>query len=295
VKNISKKIANLCFFVSDLHGQIPRYQSLFGAIRSEQPAAVFLGGDLLPYAWISSNAEGTPNQSFVLNYLEANFNQLHFELGESYPCVFLILGNDDPRSAEMEVLSGDSSGVWKYLSERRATFDEFTVYGYPFVPPTPFLLKDWERYDVSRFVDTGCISPEEGWRTIPTRWNQVQHATIQKDLELLTAGHDLTNTIFLFHSPPYNTDLDLLAAMGKTYDHVPLDTHAGSIAIRRFIENRQPLLSLHGHIHESALLSGEWKCQIGRTVCYSAAHHGPELALVRFDPHHPQEATRQLI
>ncbi len=36
------------FFVSDLHGQISRYESLFTRIREEKPAAVFLGGDLFP-------------------------------------------------------------------------------------------------------------------------------------------------------------------------------------------------------------------------------------------------------
>ena len=39
---------SLCFFVSDLHGQLNRYQVLFSKILEEKPAAVFLGGDLLP-------------------------------------------------------------------------------------------------------------------------------------------------------------------------------------------------------------------------------------------------------
>ena len=58
----------------------------------------------------------------------------------------------------------------------------FQVYGYSFVPPTPFQLKDWERYDVSRFVDPGCVSPEEGMRTIPVSDQEQRFTTIQKDL-----------------------------------------------------------------------------------------------------------------
>jgi len=42
-------------------------------------------------------------------------------------------------------------------------------------------------------------------------------------------------------------------------------------------------VTLHGHVHESARLTGAWQDRIGRTVCLSAAHDGPELALVRFD------------
>jgi Icc-related predicted phosphoesterase len=77
-------------------------------------------------------------------------------------------------------------------------------------------------------------------------------------------------------------------------DHAPLDVHVGSIAIRRFIEARQPRATLHGHVHESARLTGAWQERIGRTVCLSAAHDGPELALVRFDLENPAAARREL-
>ena len=98
--------------------------------------------------------------------------------------------------------------------------------------------------------------------------------------------------MFLFHTPPHETKLDRAALDGKMVDHVPLDLHVGSIAVRRFIEARQPLLTLHGHIHESARLTGSWRDRIGRTHLFSAAHDGPELALVRFDLEHPEGATR---
>jgi Icc-related predicted phosphoesterase len=78
-------------------------------------------------------------------------------------------------------------------------------------------------------------------------------------------------------------------------DHVPLDVHLGSIAVRRFIEARQPLLTLHGHVHEAARVSGSWQDKIGRTYCFSAAYDGPELALVRFEPDKLDDASRQVI
>jgi len=78
-------------------------------------------------------------------------------------------------------------------------------------------------------------------------------------------------------------------------EHVPLDVHVGSIAVRRFIETRQPCVTMHGHVHESARLTGAWQERFGRTVALSAAHDGPELALVRFDPERPEAARRDLI
>jgi Icc-related predicted phosphoesterase len=74
-----------------------------------------------------------------------------------------------------------------------------------------------------------------------------------------------------------------------------VDVHAGSIAIRRFIEKRQPRITLHGHVHESARLTGAWREQIGQTWAYSAAHDGLELAVIHFDPAEPERATRTLI
>jgi Icc-related predicted phosphoesterase len=78
-------------------------------------------------------------------------------------------------------------------------------------------------------------------------------------------------------------------------DGVPLDVHVGSIAVRRLIESRQPLLTLHGHVHESARLTGSWRDTVGRTHMFSAAHDGPELALVRFDLADLDGATRELL
>jgi Icc-related predicted phosphoesterase len=156
-------------------------------------------------------------------------------------------------------------------------------------------LKDWERYDVSRFVDPGCISPEAGKRSVPVPARETKYRTIADDLKELAAGGDLSRRIFLFHTPPYQTKLDRAALDGKMIDHVPLDVHIGSIAVRRFIERRQPLLALHGHVHESARLTGGWMDRIGKTVCLSAAHDGPQLALVRFDPDNPGAASRELI
>ena len=71
--------------------------------------------------------------------------------------------------------------------------------------------------------------------------------------------NDLSRAMFLFHTPPYNTGLDRAALDGKKVNYVDLDVHVGSIAVRRFIESRQPLLTLHGHIHESARITGSGK------------------------------------
>lgn len=74
-----------------------------------------------------------------------------------------------------------------------------------------------------------------------------------------------------------------------------MDTHAGSVAIKRFIEKKQPLITLHGHIHESVRISGSWKEKIGRSYCFGAAHDGNELAIVKFEFSNPETAERILL
>lgn len=284
-----------CLFVSDLHGQPEHYEKLWKAIGETVPDAVFLGGDLLPPVLLNAGPVNPAQQNFVGGYLAKGFERLRSRLGDRYPAVFLILGNDDNRLEEPVILDVATTGLWVYAHNRRCRFKQYDVYGYACIPPTPFMWKDWERYDVSRYVPPGSISPEEGYRSIPRPVNEIRHATIQKDLEVLVGGRSVERAIFLFHSPPYETALDRVANDGKMIDFVPLDLHVGSIAIRRFIERREPLLSLHGHIHESARLTGSWKDRIGRTHIFGAAHDGPELALVHFEPANLQGASRDLL
>lgn len=283
-----------CFFTSDLHGSVERYLTLFERIDAERPDAVFLGGDLLPMHFGRVLIAGSAGD-FMTDVVAAGFERLRGALGAQYPEVLLILGNDDGRFDEASVVEWAKRGLWTYLQGRSARLGDVTAYGYAYVPPTPFLLKDWERYDVSRYVDPGAVSPEEGRRSVEIPAHEIRYATIKEDLERLAGEDDMTRAVFLFHSPPHSTKLDRADLDGRSVDHVPLDPNVGSIAIRRFIEARQPLLTLHGHVHEAARLTGSWRDRIGRTHLLGAAHDGPELALVRFDLDALEDATRELL
>jgi Icc-related predicted phosphoesterase len=282
------------FFVSDLHGRTTRYTTLFDLVRQEVPKGVFFGGDLLPHgmdlSWRSS-----PNQAdFLEDFVLTELRQLKIELGERYPRMFFILGNDDPRIHEETLLAAEKESLLEYVHGRKVAYGPFQIYGYSCIPPSPFQLKDWERYDVSRFVDPGCVSPEEGSRSAGPDNRAIRHTTIALELAELTGEDDLESAICLFHCPPYGGHLDRAALDGKSVDHVPLDVHIGSIAVQRFIAERQPLITLHGHVHESRSLTGHWQETKGRTKSFSAATEKDQLALVRFDPHDPDTAGYDL-
>lgn len=280
-----------CVFASDLHGHIGRYRELFRIVALEQPVAVFLGGDLLPSM---SPLHAQHAHDFLRDFLRSELFRLRDAMTVAYPPLYLIMGNDDARAEEPVVQELHDEGLVHYIHNRRAEFSPFQVYGYSYVPPTPFLLKDWERYDLSRYLGPGDVPPEEGIRSTPVDEYEIRHATIKSDLDQLTGGTSLEHAVMLFHAPPYQTHLDRCALDGIRMDGVPLDPHVGSIAIRRFIEDHQPLLTLHGHIHESARLTGSWRDQIGRTRLFSAAHDGDELAVIRFDLEDLEGADRCL-
>jgi uncharacterized protein len=277
-------------FASDLHGRIDRYEKLFNYILTNKPGCLLLGGDLLP----NMNVKYFYSD-FIRDYLLVSFSNIKEKLGDEYPLVLTILGNDDPGEKVEAMLYGEESGLWNYIHNKKIYVDNFTVYGYSFVPPTPFLLKDWEKFDLDVSVNPGCIPPTQGTRTVKVSMEKISKSTIKEDLYNLTNDENLENTIMLFHTPPYNTNLDMADNNGKIIENGSSITHVGSQAVRDFIEDKQPLITLHGHIHESSTLTGSWKDNIDDTYCFTAAYDRKELALITFSPEKPDSAQRLLL
>lgn len=109
-----------------------------------------------------------------------------------------------------------------------------------------------------------------GW-TNPTPWNTEREAS-EEDLEkslrsMISEVAEMERCIFNLHCPPYNSKLDICAKldddMRVVYDMGnAILAPVGSTAVRKVIEEVQPMLGLHGHIHEAR---GE--ALLGRTLC----------------------------
>ena len=284
----------IVYFVSDLHGKPDKYLKLFDQVNTGKPAVVLLGGDLFPHHSLRRHKDFGHIKDFLYDFLIPGFKKLKEQMNDQYPKVYLILGNDDARIEEQYIIEAEKHGIWQYLHMKQDFHGGFDFYGYAYVPPTPFLLKDWERYDVSRYVDPGCVHPTEGYRTVEPD-EDLEFATIKEHLKNLSLKADFPKSVFLFHSPPYKTMLDRAALDGLMVDHVPVDVHVGSIAIMQFIEAMQPDITLHGHIHESTRLTGSWVQKIGKTFAFNAAHDGPELSVIVIPLSEPEKAERLLI
>lgn len=105
----------------------------------------------------------------------------------------------------------------------------------------------------------------------PTPWDsprELSEEELEARIEELAAQvPDMSRAIFNLHVPPHDSELDIAQELDPDFTPVFRGGHpsmipVGSTAVRAAIERHQPLLGLHGHIHES-----KGRARIGRTVC----------------------------
>lgn len=107
------------------------------------------------------------------------------------------------------------------------------------------------------YLDENHEMVSSGWAN-PTPWDTHREEPDESLLVRLEAiirqAHDVRNAVFNMHPPPYGSGLDdapeLTADLRPAYagrSIIPVGSHA----VLSVIEKYKPLLSLHGHIHES--------------------------------------------
>jgi len=240
-------------YTADLHGNEAFYKRLLKKTEDENPDAVVIGGDLCPKGDIQAQ------KIFLEKFMIPLFKQ--FKQRNKNIKIYLIMGNDDFR-INLEILEKTKKNkILKSIHKKSIKLNKnLNIAGYSFVNPTPFRLKDWEKPDFDNDKMPGQLFLEE-IRSIEREWG-----TIEKDLKKLKKLSNPKRTIYVIHAPPFNTKLDIITT----------GAHVGSKAIRQFIEKEQPLLTLHGHIHESPKMSGSWQDKIGKTICINVGSSYPE-------------------
>jgi Icc-related predicted phosphoesterase len=156
-------------------------------------------------------------------------------LGAETRC-FVMPGNDDPAGIDRAI---EDAAKVEACDGRVVRFDDHVMISLGYSNRTPF--------DSPRELDEN-----ELYVRISALADQVG---------------DMETCIFNLHVPPYDSSLDVAAALTDDLEVVmsgsaPKMIPVGSTAVREAIERYQPLLSLHGHVHESAGAT-----RIGRTLC----------------------------
>jgi Icc-related predicted phosphoesterase len=109
-----------------------------------------------------------------------------------------------------------------------------------------------------------------GWSN-PTPWDtprEQSEADLGVKLDAMASQvRDSEGAIFNLHCPPYQSGLDTAPELDSSLKPVVRGGNVGikpvgSTAVRDAIERFQPLLGLHGHVHESPAMK-----RIGRSMC----------------------------
>lgn len=263
-------------YTSDLHGDANHYTRLIAAAESVRPKVVILGGDLLPDESVSDPAKigfGQPQ------FIRQQFRTTITDLRRAGRCdhVLVIFGNHDWSSAVPAMQELATEGLLTILDHKRGhEVSGLNFVGYSCTPPTPWFVKDFERLD-----KPGDVPPLLGGARWDARFSRIlQHSAPHIYSTTPSIAEELKNLVvpanpwvFVAHAPPKNTKLD--QAFGNH--------HYGSLAIREAIEQHQPLLSLHGHIHESPVVSGQFQDQLEKTVAVNPGQTQRGLSYVVID------------
>jgi len=117
--------------------------------------------------------------------------------------------------------------------------------------------------DIHEMISTGWVNPSP-WNTSREEEDDRLENRLEK---YISQVNEKNSAIFNFHAPPFESKLDEAPLLDKDLNPIVqggrvVMVPVGSKAVRKMIEKYQPLLGLHGHIHEA---SGSIK--IGRTYC----------------------------
>jgi len=149
----------------------------------------------------------------------------------------------------------------------------------------PAVLETLDRHDGDRVVASeGHVVELDGEHTMitvglstPTPWDTPREASeeeIGRAIEEAVATvPDVGRCVFNLHCPPKDTPIDTCLKLEVRPGELPrpireggrfVTTGGGSVAVREAIERYQPLVGLHGHIHESG-----GRFRIGRTQTFN--------------------------
>jgi Icc-related predicted phosphoesterase len=262
-------------YTSDLHGNDELYSELFELAEEGRAQAVTIGGDMLPMQG-SLQYSLLEQKDFIFSYLGPKLRD--FLSKAPQVTIYAMLGNEDWGASSAHLRDLEEQGVLRLShGQKHVLGDVYELIGYAYVPPTHFIVEDGERRDLQKDSAeqqrcTACCSQEEKIVVVDPRQYLGQMKSIEEELQELPTARESHTAVYVRHSPPFRTNLDRL------FD----GRWIGSRAIRLSIERHQPYLSLHGHIHESSEISGQYWDRIEMTVCINPGRSTEELYAVVF-------------
>jgi Icc-related predicted phosphoesterase len=281
------------FFTSDIHGSEICFKKFINAGMYYGVEAIILGGDIVGKMVVPIVERN--NGSYIAEFLgekkvvsgndKEAIEKLRWAIKNNgfypYPIheeEFDRIKADDKKKADVfEQAITESLEGWVKIAEERLKGTGIKC----FITPgndDPFFIDDiLSKSSVILNPEGQCIELDHDHELISsgfaniTPWHcprDIPEEELAAKLEKLCAMvKNMNSCIFNLHCPPYDTILDTAPLLDETLKAVTvggavMESNVGSKAVLNAIKKHQPLMSLHGHIHES-----RGDCKIGRTVC----------------------------
>ena len=285
------------FFAADIHGSQPTFRKLLSAAGFYEVDALVFGGDLMGKALVPIvRANGGFRASFQGRDEEFDADGLQaFTRSVEQPGFYWrVFDPDEYASVEADPLakhglfhdlaSARLAG-WLELAEERLRGTGVRLFMTGGNDDEPTVLETLDAHPGEQVV--ACegrvveLDDEHTMITVglstPTPWDTPREAgeeEIAGAIEAsLAAVPDVSRCVFNLHCPPKDTPIDTCLKLERRPGELPrpirvggrfLTTGGGSVAVREAIERHQPLVGLHGHIHESG-----GRFRIGRTQTFN--------------------------
>ena len=278
------------FFATDIHGSEACFRKLLAAGDAYAVTDLILGGDITGKMMVPVVDDGSGR--FSCRYGDNVYTALDVEGKREvvglirrfghYPIVgtredLLELADPATQAVTFRKLVFESVVNWVTLAEERLKGTGRRL----FIAPgnDDFLEIDsaLEGSDSVVFAENQCLALDDLHEMIttgysnPTPWETERELPEDQLLARLNgmARHvrDEGNLVAVIHPPPFDTPIDHAPQLDSEFNvHVQAGgmvmAPVGSTAVRAFIEHVQPLIGLHGHVHE-----GGGVARLGRTLC----------------------------
>jgi len=285
-----------CYMCSDLHAANRTYRKLLNAIKMNvyEANVVLIAGDLTGKAIVPIIAQG--NGRYSATFLDQQYNtetetDLHAVKQNISDIGYYPYVTDQE---EVDALRADAArmkelfrqqmilrvGEWVALAEERIGKSGVQFYMMPgndddtgvdaMIAQSSYVInpvgKTMQLDEYHEMISFDYANPTP-WHT-PREWSEDEYYE-----RIKTSASKLKNVgraVFMIHVPPYDSGLDTAPELDKnlrprvTMGDV-LRIPVGSTGVRRALQELQPLVSVHGHVHEAP---GQSK--IGRTTCFNA-------------------------
>jgi Icc-related predicted phosphoesterase len=277
------------FFATDIHGSDICWSKFLNAGKFYGADVLILGGDMTGKAVVPVIHQGGNNYKVTLleqEFMTANDEELKDMVKRIRSRGYYPYTTTPDEISELEKSPERVSQIfkqevlkvvqqWMDLADKKLDGTDLKVYC---SPGNDDMEEVDEIVQCSRHVllVEGQVTPlDSNHEMIASGWsNRTPWDTHREEDEdqlkvrydaMISRLKDPRNAIFNIHVPPYKSSLDEAPELDKDLRPKMAGQAlkpVGSTALRKAIEETQPLLGLHGHIHE-----GRGATRIGKTLC----------------------------